>query len=134
MQTQEIYKSIIAGSISGMTSVIICHPLDTIRTRLQTSPKRFNGFFHSCYLTLRYEGINGFYRGFFPPFISQGLYKAVIFTSSDYICRTLNKYTSFANIINISISGAVAGGINSFIVTPVELIRNRLQIQCENDK
>ncbi|KAJ0408991.1 hypothetical protein P43SY_002870 [Pythium insidiosum] len=132
-------KSVLAGSVSGMASVVVCHPFDTIRTRLQISPQRFRGFFHCASLTIQRESVLGLYKGFLPPFFSQAVYKSVIFTVSSRLrndvlpsCSVLQPVLTPSSISLIS--GAVAGGLNAFLVTPVELVRNRLQVQYENDR
>lgn len=134
------YHAITAGSISGCLSIIACHPLDVIRTKLQTSDinkviitnannkisidvsliqelKDLLFHFHSS----DKFGLGGLYRGFFPPFCAQAIYKAIIFGSNN-IC---NKYI-FHNektYKTILYSGIFAGTINSLIVAPVEFIR-----------
>ena len=62
------------------------------------------------------QGMNGFYKGFTPPLIAQGVYKSIIFTVNTYVYRKTND--SF-------ISGMIAGAVNSLVVCPVELIRTK---------
>ncbi|RLN69098.1 hypothetical protein BBJ29_000699 [Phytophthora kernoviae] len=130
-------KSVAAGSISGMASVVACHPFDTIRTRLQLSPARFRGFFHCASETIQRESVRGLYKGFLPPFFSQGVYKAIIFTTSSTLRNDVLPNLSMLQpvltptVVSLT-AGAVAGGINAFLVAPVELVRNRLQVQYDN--
>ncbi|DAZ94474.1 TPA: hypothetical protein N0F65_003510 [Lagenidium giganteum] len=132
-------KSVIAGSVAGMASVVVCHPFDTIRTRLQISPTRFRGFFHCAAQTIERESVRGLYKGFLPPFFSQAVYKSVIFTTSTKCreewlpnCWWLQSYLTPST--TALASGAIAGGLNAVLVTPVELIRNRLQVQYERQR
>uniref|UniRef100_K3XCD0 Mitochondrial carrier protein n=1 Tax=Globisporangium ultimum (strain ATCC 200006 / CBS 805.95 / DAOM BR144) TaxID=431595 RepID=K3XCD0_GLOUD len=132
-------KSVLAGSMAGMASVVVCHPFDTIRTRLQISPARFHGFFDCARQTIQKETAMGLYKGFLPPFFSQAVYKSVIFTTSSKIrndllpCATLLQPYLTPMAVPL-ISGAIAGGLNAFLVTPVELVRNRLQVQYESQR
>ena len=131
------YKQIVAGSAAGMASVAVCHPLDTIRTRLQSSPEKFHGLRQTIQVTYQKEALRGFYKGFFPPLFSQAIYKSVIFTTSSKTKAFLNdRFSIFRHnyLLTICCSGAFAGGVNSIVVTPVELVRNRLQCQYEPDK
>ncbi|KAH7482435.1 hypothetical protein PRIC1_006821 [Phytophthora ramorum] len=130
-------KSVVAGSASGMASVVACHPFDTIRTRLQLSPSRFRGFFHCAQQTIQRESMRGLYKGFLPPFFSQGVYKAVIFTTSSALRNDVLPHVSLLQpVLTPTVAsltaGAVAGGVNAFLVAPVELVRNRLQVQYDN--
>ena len=129
-------KSLVAGSVSGMASVVVCHPLDTIRTRLQLSSRRFHGFYHCVKQTVQQESMRGLYKGFLPPFWSQGIYKAVIFTTSSTLRQDVLPHVAILQpvltpTLTSLVAGAVAGGVNAFLVTPVELVRNRLQVQYD---
>ncbi|TYZ57699.1 hypothetical protein PybrP1_009724 [[Pythium] brassicae (nom. inval.)] len=127
-------KSVIAGSVAGMSSVVVCHPLDTLRTRLQTAPARFNGSLVACARqTLEREGARALYKGFLPPFFSQAVYKAVIFTTSSKLRNDVLPASLGASSAAM-VSGAVAGGLNALLVAPVELVRNRLQVQYEHPR
>ena len=129
-------KSIIAGSASGIASVIVCHPIDTIRTRLQVAPERFQGFFNCINKTVQQETIAGFYKGMLLPVISQAMYKSVIFTTSSKLRNEIFPSITYLKSrpkLSTLLAGGFAGGLNAFLVTPVELIRNRLQVQYERD-
>lgn len=127
-------KSVLAGSVAGMSSVVVCHPLDTLRTRLQTAPGRFNGSLIVCARqTLEHEGARALYKGFLPPFFSQAVYKAVIFTTSAKLRNDVLPASLGASSAAM-LSGAVAGGLNALLVAPVELVRNRLQVQYEHPR
>lgn len=123
-------RSVAAGSVAGMASVAVCHPLDTLRTRLQLSPARFSGLADCVRQTVARESLAGLYKGFLPPFFSQAVYKAVIFTTSSALRRDVFDRSPPATAALLS--GAAAGGVNALLVAPVELVRNRLQVQYED--
>jgi solute carrier family 25 carnitine/acylcarnitine transporter 20/29 len=108
------FETILAGSISGFAGVIICHPFDSIRTRLQASKNPSTS--HVIKSVVQEYGIRGFYKGFIPPFVAQGVYKSVIFTVNNYVYQQSN---------NSFLSGMIAGAVNSMVVCPVELVRTR---------
>eukprot|EP00465_Bigelowiella_longifila_P001765 CAMPEP_0185253088 /NCGR_PEP_ID=MMETSP1359-20130426/1986_1 /TAXON_ID=552665 /ORGANISM="Bigelowiella longifila, Strain CCMP242" /LENGTH=276 /DNA_ID=CAMNT_0027835413 /DNA_START=124 /DNA_END=955 /DNA_ORIENTATION=- len=142
-------KQVLSGSIAGMSATIFVHPLDTIRTRVQTaevSGTKYSGALDCAVKTLRYEGWKALYKGIWSPLMAQAVYKAVIFSTYNGINRALDK--PFAPISSsspksesgrrsgigqIMLAGAVAGGVNSFVVTPVELIRNNLMVQYDGE-
>jgi len=138
MTDVSVATSLIAGSISGVAAIVVCHPLDTIRVRLQTSQK-FTGALDCAVKTVRIEGPLALYKGLAIPLMAQAVYKAVMFGAYNgsqkmmryYLGRKLSSPPTKAVSLNIShlfVCGAVAGGMNSFVVTPVELIRNRLMV------
>ncbi len=93
------WESFYKGAISGATGLLLSHPIDTIKSNLQVSSK------------IKW---NGLYRGVIPPLFGMGLEKAVVFGVYE------NMY-SISN--NITLSGAVAGLVGSFVVTPVERLK-----------
>lgn len=51
-------KDIIAGSVRGVAQVVVGHPLDTIKVRLQTQTHtRFTGVIDCFWKTLTTEGV-----------------------------------------------------------------------------
>lgn len=89
------------GCISGMFGVILSHPIDTIKTAKQSGFKIKYSFFN-------------LYKGITPPLIGVGLEKALVFGTYNYLRN---------NDLNIPISGAIAGFVATFIVTPYERIK-----------
>ncbi len=106
-------QSILAGWISGISALSLVHPIDTIRTRLQANPAQFHHSFRYCIRrTIAQEGVRGLYKGFFPPLCSQGIYKAVIFTTSNAVERLLRESCDSQNAFsNALVGGAVAGTV-----------------------
>eukprot|EP00457_Paulinella_chromatophora_P011254 gb/GEZN01011384.1/.p1 GENE.gb/GEZN01011384.1/~~gb/GEZN01011384.1/.p1 ORF type:complete len:285 (-),score=7.48 gb/GEZN01011384.1/:235-1089(-) len=131
--TDAAWKSFLAGSVAGMASIVVVHPLDTIRTRVQTSSKYY-GAWDCAVETARREGMRGFYKGLSLPLCFQAIYKSVMFGSFTQAKKLLHDFSSDAppSIGVIGASAAIAGGVNSFVVTPVELVRNRLMVQYDS--
>ena len=86
---RSVLVNIAAGSCGGVASTLVCHPLDTLRTRLQAdlyqgtrgaqSSFRFRGALHCLRDTVRTDGAAALYRGLAWPLAAQAVYKAVIF-------------------------------------------------------
>lgn len=109
--------AIIAGSLSGMASVLVCHPLDVIRTKVQAVGMTSR----EAILSTLSGGLSSMFQGFLFPFCAQAIYKSVIFSAN-----TISKQYLFqgdSSMISLFSSGVIAGSLNAFIVAPVELIR-----------
>lgn len=101
------------------------HPLDTIRTRLQTS-RNFTGVGDCLVKSVRNEGFSALYKGVGTPLVFQGVYKTVMFSSYTLAMRIFqSSQKQNVGAVGVAACGGFAGGINSLVVTPVELIRNR---------
>jgi hypothetical protein len=77
---------------------------------------------------VRNEGVLALYQGMSAPLLAQAVYKSVIFVSNSIAKKVLfapDDQSSAKTFICAGLSGAV----NSLVVSPVELIRNRLMVQ-----
>ncbi|KAJ3044536.1 hypothetical protein HDV00_001964 [Rhizophlyctis rosea] len=131
------------GSAAGFTSKLVEHPFDTIKVRLQTQPVAapgvpplFAGPIDCLRKTVQSDGARALYRGVAPPVIGSMAEHAVLFSA--YIgfkpCvhslagRTdADEYT----ISELAACGALAGAFASLVLTPVELIKCKQQVQAE---
>ncbi|CAM9134262.1 unnamed protein product, partial [Chrysoparadoxa australica] len=89
-----------AGSCAGVASTLVCHPMDTIRTRLQAQlavrpdngrPQRFMGVVSCFRATVSEEGARALYKGMSFPLGAQAVYKSVIFGVNGRVKRWLGE-------------------------------------------
>ncbi|CEO97494.1 Mitochondrial carrier protein [Plasmodiophora brassicae] len=126
-----VVDDLVAGSVAGVAILLIGQPFDTLKVRLQTSRKeRFRSGMHCLRDTVTKEGFFALYKGMLVPLATVPLLNAVVFASfaqarAALLGQTDRPMTAFES----SVAGAWAGFVNSFIASPVELIKNRLQIQ-----
>jgi solute carrier family 25 carnitine/acylcarnitine transporter 20/29 len=127
----------LAGVCGGVSVVLVGHPFDTTKTRMQTAPK---GFYSSTLDTIKqtwkFEGIKGFYSGMTSPLLGQMFFRAASFmtfySSIDAISEYRNETKASAS--TTVTAGAITGLIISFIETPIDLIKTKLQIQIFRDR
>lgn len=100
--TIDYYKHYIAGGISGMCGILLSHPVDTIKTHIQTG-KPLGSFNWS---------LGNLYRGIQAPLAGVAIEKAIVFGTYNY-CRA-----------NLGWNTAAAGGLSGFmaalVVSPYE--------------
>jgi solute carrier family 25 carnitine/acylcarnitine transporter 20/29 len=99
-------KYYMCGAISGMVGILISHPVDTIKTHLQTNNTNTLKTFQKTLPSL--------YRGVKSPLIGVGFEKAIVFGTYKY-CKNKSLSTPLA--------GALAGLTASFIVSPYEQLK-----------
>ncbi|EDO17302.1 hypothetical protein Kpol_1062p9 [Vanderwaltozyma polyspora DSM 70294] len=126
-------KDIINGSIAGCFGKIIEYPFDTIKVRLQTQGSHLFPTTWSCIkYTFKNEGIKkGFFQGISSPLVGAAMENAVLFLSYNQCAKMLDNQTYIPEVTpltKIIISGAFAGSCASFVLTPVELVKCKLQI------
>jgi len=134
---------LISGTCAGLVSVLACHPLDTVRVRLQTAQSgRFSGVVDVVRQTMHKEGLKAFYKGLSMPLCAQGIQKATMFVSFGAAKRAFQSIShqssspttpSLLPLSQLYVCGAFAGTCNALVAGPFELVRNRLQVQYERN-
>lgn len=130
MTLQTAIWEIICGSIAGALGKLIDYPFDTIKVRMQTQGADVFPTTWSCIkYTYKNEGIlAGFYQGLLSPLLGASLESSILFVAYNQCDNLLRKYTQWNVILIILISGSFAGSCASFVLTPVELIKCKLQL------
>lgn len=93
------------GGFSGMCGIILSHPIDTVKTHVQSGKS----------LKLFKLNFANLYKGIGAPIIGVGVEKAIVFGTYNYCLREQN--------LPIYASGAIAGLSASMVVTPYERIK-----------
>ncbi|RUS33586.1 mitochondrial carrier domain-containing protein [Jimgerdemannia flammicorona] len=129
-----------AGVASGITKLVVGHPFDTIKVRLQTSGAadgRFAGPLDCFKSTLRQEGVRGLYKGATPPLVGWMFMDSIMLGTLHNTRMLLQQYNGPDRPLSIFQHGlaGLAGGLTvSFLATPVEQIKARLQVQYADGK
>lgn len=99
-QTISTTGSLVSGLLAGLCGKTIVYPLDLIKKRLQIQGfdeaktclkklPRCSGFLNCIFLTLKYEGFFGLFKGIGPSMIKAGASNAIYFTAYDKTCQFL---------------------------------------------
>lgn len=117
----------VAGAIAGLVEVVMVQPLDLVKTRFQLHEQGRNPSVPRALLDIYREGgILRFYRGFLPEAASTMPARTAMYTTynlvSERLCRDRGMSAGVA-----SISGSCAGVPESLVVTPLQVVKVRLQ-------
>ncbi|XP_041654156.1 solute carrier family 25 member 48 [Cheilinus undulatus] len=126
----------LAGWIGGASSVVVGHPLDTVKTRLQAG-KGYKNTLH-CVLTIyRKETVTGFFKGMSFPLASITVYNSVVFGFFSNTQRLISKYR-YGNelhpcgMLDLTVASMLTGLMSVGLGAPVDLVKIRLQMQTQN--
>ncbi|ORY90170.1 mitochondrial carrier domain-containing protein [Leucosporidium creatinivorum] len=123
-------SSLIAGSFGGMAQVLSGQPLDTIKTRAQTSPAgQFKGPLDIAVQTIKKEGFLGLYKGMASPLLGVAGVNSLLFASNAYARKLVSPYGPNLSISEVATAGAIAGAAQSILASPVEMFKVRMQAQ-----
>ncbi|KIO26382.1 hypothetical protein M407DRAFT_7870 [Tulasnella calospora MUT 4182] len=129
-------KDIAFGSVAGMASKVFEHPFDLCKVRLQAQVleevQRFKGPVDCLTQTWQSEGIRGLYRGLPLPLFGAILENAALFMTYNQLQIGIKKITGRSGDLSLgekAIAAAGGGTVASFILTPLELIKCKMQVQ-----
>uniref|UniRef100_A0A060T8Z6 ARAD1D14916p n=1 Tax=Blastobotrys adeninivorans TaxID=409370 RepID=A0A060T8Z6_BLAAD len=123
---------ILFGSVAGGAGKIIEYPFDTVKVRLQsqpdTRPLQFKGPLDCLRQSLAQEGIIGLYRGISSPIVGAAAENASLFWTYNLAQKYLTPF-GYGYMTTSLLSGAISGAFTSYVLTPIELIKCKVQVQ-----
>ncbi|KAI5072304.1 hypothetical protein GOP47_0012410 [Adiantum capillus-veneris] len=130
-------KDLAAGTMGGVAQLLVGHPFDTIKVKLQSQPApspgvppKYTGAIDAVKQTLASEGPAGLYKGMGAPLATVAAFNAVLFTARGQMEALLRSSPgAHLTISQQFVCGAGAGLAVSFLACPTELIKCRLQAQ-----
>lgn len=119
----------IAGAVSGAASVVVGHPLDTVKVRLQISdPSKYSGTLDCFKKMVSSEGTVALFRGMMSPMLFASVINAIVFSSYESCLATFQGETTARNNYDyIFVAGALSAIPSCIVLGPTDLIKIRLQ-------
>ncbi|KAL5073031.1 hypothetical protein RYX36_012015 [Vicia faba] len=127
-------REFVAGGFGGIAGVISGYPLDTLRIRQQSSKNNGSAFGILRKMVAR-EGAGSLYRGMAAPLASVTFQNAIVFQTYASLSRAFDPSDSAKDppsYKSVALGGIGTGGLQSLLLSPVELIKIRLQLQNTN--
>ncbi|PHH89602.1 hypothetical protein CDD83_5693 [Cordyceps sp. RAO-2017] len=130
-------EDIFYGSVAGVVGKYIEYPFDTVKVRLQSQPDhlplRYSGPLDCFRQSIKSDGLLSLYRG-----ISAPLVGAAAETSSLFLFESIGRETLFRTglcsrdsktlpLPYLWLTGAFSGFFTSFVLTPIELVKCKIQ-------
>ncbi|TKA22311.1 hypothetical protein B0A50_08036 [Salinomyces thailandicus] len=138
----EALKDVAFGSVAGIVGKFVEYPFDTVKVRLQSQPDhlplRYKGPLDCFKQSLAQDGIKGLYRGVSAPLAGAAAENACLFWSYTFGQNLLRQtlYPVPENeelpLTALVTAGAISGGITSLVLTPIELVKCRMQAPLTN--
>jgi len=120
-----------AGCAGGAAGVAFGYPLDTVKVKIQTQEigdnglKQYRGTYDCLSKIVKSEGARGLYKGMSSPLAGVAGINAITFGAYGNILRVLPNQESIGSI---TLAGSGAGLVQSFIVSPMELVKTQMQV------
>jgi solute carrier family 25 citrate transporter 1 len=125
----------LAGGIAGCSEAVVCHPLDTIKVRMQLRaatmrPEKSANFIRVGIAIAQKEGLLSLYKGLGAVVAGIVPKMAIRFSSFDFFRRSFANKEGKTSTLAIFTAGLCAGATESIaVVTPMDVIKIRLQSQ-----
>ncbi|CAN1256686.1 Mitochondrial carnitine/acylcarnitine carrier-like protein [Linum perenne] len=121
----DVAKDLAAGTVGGAAQLVVGHPFDTIKVKLQSQPVPL-GAIDAVKQTVAAEGMGGLYKGMGAPLATVAAFNAVLFTVRGQLEALLRTHPGATLTIEQQVAcGAGAGVAVSFLACPTELIKCR---------
>ncbi|KAJ5602186.1 hypothetical protein N7510_011720 [Penicillium lagena] len=139
-QGLEAVKDIVFGSTAGMAGKLIEYPFDTVKVRLQSQPAhiplRYTGPLDCFRQSFQADGVRGLYRGISAPMTGAAVETSCLFFSYR-IAQNLLRLSIYPDTEQLPFSalvlcGAASGSVTSLALTPIELIKCKMQVPTES--
>eukprot|EP01032_Pedospumella_encystans_P010434 gene10434-12194_t len=128
--SNENVVNLASSALAGLISRLICHPIDTCKAKLQSGDS-FRGVSDVVSKTLKNEGIRGFYQGMgaalFGGIPGVCIYISTYEASKAYLNH--NAWMGANPFISYLLSGMAAEAVCCSIFVPVDVVKERLQVQ-----
>ncbi|GKB85792.1 mitochondrial arginine transporter BAC2 [Tanacetum coccineum] len=127
-------KEFVAGGFGGSAGIMAGYPLDSIRVRQQSNQP--GSAFSILKNVVAKEGPLALYRGMAAPLASVTFQNAMVFQIYAILSRAFdssvctNEPPSYKGV---ALGGVGAGAIQSLMLSPIELIKIRLQLQTQSE-
>jgi solute carrier family 25 aspartate/glutamate transporter 12/13 len=137
------FKHFVFSCIAGGMSVLTVYPFDLVKTRMMNqrtvagsgSARMYATSFDCLRKVFKYEGIQGLYRGIYPPLLAVGPEMFIKATVNRLVLSALSRdltpdYALQAEMV----SGACAGACQLLVTNPLEIAKIRMQVQGETTR
>lgn len=122
-----------------MAGKVIEYPFDTVKVRLQSQPEhlppKYTGPLDCFRQSIGAEGFRGLYRGISAPLAGAAVENSCLFFSyrlvQDILKATIYRRTDELPFSALLFSGAASGSITSLALTPIELIKCKMQVPVD---
>jgi hypothetical protein len=138
----ESLRGLLCGVCFGVTSPLVSHPLDVIKSRMQALPSAQGSSLSTLASTLRSGGIRALYAGLLPPLIGSAFYRSLqmsVFSAAYAALAPFPELTApvpqLAGLqLRVLVAGAAATTARALLETPLEVLKVRRQLQVSGPR
>lgn len=127
MDSKSVAKRFVAGTASGICLVLVGHPWDSLKVKMQVEREKGVSLRETIKRTFRESGLRGFYYGMTPPLALTGVINTLLWGMQFNLVEALSPGKP-ASLVQIMQAAVISGIAISVVVTPVEVVKSKLQV------
>ncbi|XP_072175418.1 mitochondrial substrate carrier family protein ucpB-like [Diadema setosum] len=130
-----------AAGVANMCASFVTNPVEVTKVRIQLEgeleskkalsalrQRYYKGLLHGLVTIAKDEGVRGLYKGLTPSLIRDGIYSALRVGGYEPLKRLYGATDPARTPLHLKLAaGATSGGLSSWITTPTDIIRIRIQ-------
>eukprot|EP00250_Pteridium_aquilinum_P009771 c18923_g1_i1 orf=164-1348(+) len=126
---ERVSISALAGGIAGGLTNFVLHPIDTVKTKLQTrgSASIYSGPFDVISKVFTSQGVWGFYSGVQAAFVGSVMSSATYFGTYELAKCIFSSVITVPRSITPPLAAALGNVVSSAILVPKEVVKQRMQ-------
>ena len=128
-------RGLVCGLCFGITSPLVSHPLDVLKSRMQALPSASGSALSTLASTLRSGGVRALYAGLLPPLLGSSLYRGLQMSafSATYAAlggsQLAEPVPQLAGLqLRVLVAGAAATTARALLEAPLEVLKLRRQL------
>jgi hypothetical protein len=135
---QDLRVSLVAGAVGGLISDACVHPVDTVKTRLWCSSSAlstskqvgfaYTSFSHALTSIVKNEGARSLYKGFSSVALFTTVGHALYFGAYELGKTIAGEHSGMGAHL---VAGCFANAVGGLAWTPMDVIKQRLQVQAK---
>ncbi|CAH1711510.1 mitoferrin-1-like [Aphis gossypii] len=130
--SSNVTDHMMAGAIAGIMEHCVMYPLDSVKTRLQAFMPSGNvgnrGIGTVLFNMIKHEGYLRPMRGMGTVIIGAGPAHALYFASYEHLKQKISHQTPLNTTVSSGVAGCVSTIIHDAIMTPTDVVKQRLQM------
>mmetsp|Transcript_25441 Transcript_25441/g.39396 ORF Transcript_25441/g.39396 Transcript_25441/m.39396 type:complete len:294 (-) Transcript_25441:180-1061(-) len=133
--TRDVSRDIFSATIGAITCAYVGQPLDTVKVRMQTTPKVYSGIGTSFAHIVRNEGATALWKGAVPTTLGMTAENAMAFGVNEALKRAFPEEEKGSkdangppNMIRPFQMGAITGCCSALVLLPSEVVKAKIQV------
>jgi len=123
-----VFGEVIAGACAGFSNVLFSNPLEMLKIRLQCAGEHTSSTPETATSLYRQLGPRCMTVGLTACILRDVPFSAIYFPSYAHLKTWFADDTGYNSLSSIFLAGAIAGAPAAFLVTPMDMIKTRLQV------